>query len=246
MSVTQLRAVCFDIDDTLYSTSEFAARARRHAIEAMVHHGLRVSVEDAIAELTEVIGEFGSNHPHHYDRLLRRFPASALPPGSPILLVAAAVAAYHDTKFTDLHPFDGVTDTLDAIRRHTDLDLGIITEGLDIKQAEKLVRLEVLPWLNREAVFISDQVGISKPNVKLYQLACERMGVAPHEVMYVGDHPHKDVAPTKELGMTVVRFRSPGGKYATVEGVEEPDHEIHHFSELRTLLREYYGQTKLT
>lgn len=240
-----IRAICFDIDDTLYSTSAFAARARRHAIEAMVRHGLEVPVETAIAELTEVIGEFGSNHPHHYDRLLRRFPKATLPEGSPVLVVAAAVAAYHDTKFTDLKPFDGVHETLERLHARTDLQVGIITEGLAVKQAEKLVRLEVLPWLTRDAIFISDQVGISKPNIKLYQLACERMGLRPEEVLYVGDHPHKDVDPAKSIGMRVVRFRSPGGKYLNAESLSEPDHEIRAFPELLELLATHYGRTEL-
>src|SRR5262245_62192879 len=98
----KLRAVFFDVDDTLYSTTGFAASARRAAVEAMIEHGLKMSADDAYAELGEVIAEFGSNYPHHYDRLLRRLPHGALPDGNPAVLVAAAIGAYHDMKYTSL------------------------------------------------------------------------------------------------------------------------------------------------
>ena len=57
-AVATLRAIFFDIDDTLFSTSAFAARARRNAIQAMVLHGLQMEPEEALRELNEVIAEY--------------------------------------------------------------------------------------------------------------------------------------------------------------------------------------------
>jgi putative hydrolase of the HAD superfamily len=239
--MTKLRALFLDIDDTLYSTSEFAAAARRAALEAMIRHGLRISLDDAVAELAEVIAEFGSNYAHHYDRLLRRLPSEVIPPGNPAILVAAAVGAYHDTKYKSLFPFPDVPVVLARIAAATDLRIGVITEGLEIKQAEKLVRLDVTKWLARDAIFISDQIGISKPNRKLYLRACSEMDVLPSETMYVGDHPENDVAPAKSIGMVAVRHRWPGGRHAREEGTVKPDYEIRQFGDLLPILRDDFG-----
>jgi len=236
-----LRALFLDVDDTLYSTSEFAAAARRAAMDAMIRYGLRMRREDALAELHEVISEFGSNYPHHYDRLLRRLPPSVVPDVNPAILVAAAVSAYHDTKYRSLFPFRDVTDVLEKLRASTPLVIGIITEGLEIKQAEKLVRLGIVPMLHPRAIFISDQIGISKPNRKLYQRACEVVGVAAPEAMYVGDNPENDIAPAKALGMVAVRHRWQGGKHAHVEGSVPADFEIRSFHELLQILRDEFG-----
>ena len=46
-----LDVVLFDIDDTLYSTTEFAHHARRNAIQAMVGAGLDIGVEEGLTEL---------------------------------------------------------------------------------------------------------------------------------------------------------------------------------------------------
>ena len=238
--MTKLRALFLDVDDTLYSTSEFAATARRAAVDAMIRHGLKMSLDDAYAELSEVIAEFGSNYTNHYDRLLRRLPEGALPPGNPAILVAAAIGAYHDTKYRSLFPFRDVPEVLERLATSTKLTLGVITEGLEIKQAEKLVRLGITKYLAPEAIFISDQIGISKPNTKLYLRACRAIDVKPEEVMYVGDHPVNDIAPAKAIGMVAVRHRWQGGKHAREEGPVMPDHEIRGFQELIPILRDEY------
>jgi len=243
--MAKLRALFLDIDDTLYSTSEFAAAARRAALDAMIRHGLRISLEDAVAELSEVIAEFGSNYSNHYDRLLRRLPPEAIPPGNPAILVAAAVGAYHDTKYRSLFPFRDVADVLARLSKETKLVIGVITEGLEIKQAEKLVRLGLTPFLAREAIFISDQIGISKPNRKLYLRACASVGVPPQEAMYVGDHPLNDIWPAKSIGMVAVRHRWQGGRHAHEEGTVKPDYEIRGFQELIPILRDDYGFSEL-
>ncbi len=236
-----LKALFLDIDDTLYSTSEFAAVARRNAMEAMIGHGLDLPIEEAMAELYEVIAEFGSNYPFHYDRLLKRLPESRLPPGNRAILVAAAVSAYHDTKYRSLFPFRHVPEVLRSLHENTDLVVGVITDGLELKQAEKLVRLGVVDWLDRTAIFISDQIGISKPNTKLYQRACGAIGVEPTEAMHVGDHPENDIAAAHEIGMVTVRHRWQGGKHAARDGIVAPDYEIANFHDLSTILRSDFG-----
>jgi len=47
----ELKAVLFDIDDTLFSTSDFADHARRNAIRSMIQYGLRMDEEAAYREL---------------------------------------------------------------------------------------------------------------------------------------------------------------------------------------------------
>jgi putative hydrolase of the HAD superfamily len=231
-----LDAVFFDIDDTLCATTAFAQRARRNAVHAMIAAGL-VADEDAVfAELEDVIAEFSSNYEHHYDKLLLRLEPSALEHVNPALVVAAGVAAYHDTKFRELQPFGGARELLADLRR-AGRRVGVITHGLTVKQAEKLVRLGLVPHLDPEAIFISDQIGVAKSNPKLYQIALERTGVPASRAMYVGDNPANDVDPPHALGMRTCWARMID-RHAL--GSARPDHEIRSFAELRDLLVERY------
>jgi putative hydrolase of the HAD superfamily len=199
----KLKAVLFDIDDTLFSTTEFANRARRDAVEAMRRHGLRVPAEELLRELTEAIAEFGSNFEHHFDKLLLRLPRASLRGVNWSLVVAAAIVAYHDAKFTRLAPFEDVVPALERLSR-SDLLLGVITDGLEMKQAEKLIRLRVSGYFPPHAIFISDRIGISKPNPKLFKRACEALEVPPAQAIYVGDHPIKDIDGANKAGLVTV------------------------------------------
>jgi putative hydrolase of the HAD superfamily len=234
----ELRAVLFDIDDTLYSTTTFAEQARRHGAEALRRLGVAYPTNLLLREMEEIISEFSSNDARHYNRLLQRLPRRAIEGLNPAILVAGAVRAYHETKGTDLRPFPDVLPALRAIAR-TDLIRGVITAGLEIKQAEKLLRLGVYEWLTPSAIFISDQIGISKPNSKLYRRACDELGVHPSEAMYVGDNAPTDVDPPNAIGMITVLCRR-GGKHAGDAGRTRPRHGIRNFQELLTLLERTY------
>jgi len=234
-----LRAVLFDVDDTLFSTTEFARAARANAVRAMIAAGLDVPEAVVQKELDEVLVEFTSNYDHHYDQLLKRLRPKSLQSSNPALIVAAGVAAYHDTKFRELKPFPDVVPLLSALRA-AGLITGVITHGWTTKQAEKIVRLGLLPHLDRRAIFISDQLGVSKPNPKIYALALRDLGLQPAEAMYVGDSPSHDITPPKSLGMKAVWARR-ASRHKPSVGDAIPDHEVEDFTSLQAILREQYG-----
>ena len=235
----RLQAIFFDIDDTLYSTSEFAELARGAALDAMVAAGLQMDKEQLRVELDEVIHEFTSNYEHHFDKLLLRIPRKHYRGINPAVIVAAGVIAYHETKIRRLVPYEDAIEVIRLLSK-TDLTLGIITEGLAVKQAEKLVRMRVHPYVSPNAIFISNQLGISKPNPKIYQRACSDLNLKPSESMYVGDNPAHDLDPPREIGMITVRMRR-GGKHYDEQPKTPPDVEVQNFWDLLDYLRLNYA-----
>jgi putative hydrolase of the HAD superfamily len=191
-------------------------------------------------ELREVISEFSSNYEYHFDKLLLRLPRESYVGINPAILIASAVIAYHQTKMDELKPFPDAMACLEKLHR-TDIILGVITQGPTVKQAEKAIRLGIFEYISPSALFISDQIGIGKPNVKLFMRACREMDIWPLEAMYVGDNPTNDVDPPNQLGMSTVLLRREGSKYASVQGVTTPDHTIRNFGEFEEILHEHYG-----
>ncbi|HEY3321422.1 MAG TPA: HAD family hydrolase [Planctomycetota bacterium] len=222
-----LSLITFDIDDTLYSSTDFARLARENALKGMIQAGLKVDFNTAAGELEEVVTEFTSNDPHHLDRVLQRLPQAALDGINPAVLVAAGVVAYRDTVHTSLVPYE---DAVEAFKRlkAAGFRLGVVTQGLTVKQAEKIVRLKILPYLDKRAVFFSDQVGTSKSNPKFFLRAAERFDVRPSACMHVGDRPDRDIDPANKAGwLTVLNRRS--GRYHERPGVTPPAYTIHNF-----------------
>ena len=116
MEQGKLDAIFFDIDDTLFSSSGFAYRARSRSVEAMIAYGLKVEEERVHSLIREIIGEHDSNFQFQFDEALKRLPPESYEPVNPAIIVSAAIAAYHDTKFKELRPFDDVTPTLQRLR----------------------------------------------------------------------------------------------------------------------------------
>lgn len=234
-----LDAILFDIDDTLFSTTVFADKARRAAIDAMVRAGLRADRSDALRELDEVLAEFSSNYGNHFDKVVDRLPPEASEGVNKAVLVAAGVVAYHDTKWRELQVHDDVYEVLKWLAG-TRLVRGIISAGITVKQAEKLVRLKLLEFLSPQAIFFTDQVGFSKPNPKLYRRVLQRLKLEPGRCMYVGDNPTHDIDPCNQEGWYTVRVRR-SGRHSTESGRTQPHWEIRDFFELRQLLRDEFG-----
>ena len=236
-----LDAIFFDIDDTLFSTSVFAEKARRAAVEAMVRVGLKANRELLLKELREVVTEFSANYDRHFDKLLLRLPKEAIAGVNPSIVVASGMVAYHDTKFRELKVYDDVYEVLKALA-DTDLIRGIISAGLTVKQSEKILRLHIYEFLSPDAIFVTDQIGISKPNPKLYQRVLSSLELEPSRTMYVGDNPKHDVDPCNELGMITVWNRR-SGRHSRMQGATEPTYTIRDFYELRDILRTDFGVT---
>jgi putative hydrolase of the HAD superfamily len=234
-----LDAIFFDIDDTLFSTTVFADKARRAAIDAMLRAGLQASREACLKELEEVIAEFTSNHGNHFDKVVQRLPPIASRGLNPAVLVAAGVVAYHETKWRELQVYDDVYEVLRWLSER-DIIRGVISAGWTIKQAEKLIRLQIYDFLTPNAIFFTEQIAISKPNPKLYRRVISSLGLAPERVMYVGDNPTHDIDPAKAEGLITVRSQR-AGRYAAAEGSSTADYAVRDFYELRDILQADFG-----
>lgn len=234
---TSLKVVFFDIDDTLYSTTEFTRLARMNAVRAMIEAGLRVDEFRAFEELNKVTQEFGSNYERHYDELITRLNVQS--EVSKSIIIAAGVVAYHDAKVKELKPFPDVEWALSVLSKNKKLKLGIISDGITLKQIEKIIRLGLLKYFNKSAMFFTEEMGIRKPNPLLFTRACEYLHIAPKEAMYVGDHPKHDIDAANEAGIITV-FYQRGGKYAFDEGKSEPSATIRDMMQLVSLLKERY------
>lgn len=192
-------------------------------------------------ELQEVLEEFTSNYPSHFDKVIQRLPPEASAGLNRAVLVAAGVVAYHETKWRDFRVYDDAWEVLSWLAS-TDLVRGIISAGLSVKQAEKIIRLNIRDFLTPNAIYFTEQVGISKPNPKLYKRVMEDQRLEPGTVMYVGDSPIHDIDPANQVGMLTVRCQR-GGRWAGQQGQTTPDHEITDFHQLRRLLEDEFGVT---
>jgi putative hydrolase of the HAD superfamily len=189
----KIKWVFFDIDDTLFNSSELALRARKNAIRAMIRAGLDADEDEAYARLMRIIKKRGTNYDHHYDELMEHYGERN------DRYIAAGVVAYHDTKRAYLNAFPEVLPTLlELNRKHK---LGIISNGKGVKQWEKLIRMGLQHFFDE--VFISGVMGVEKPDTVMFEKALKEAGCKAEEAVMVGDKD-SDILPAKKLGMKTI------------------------------------------
>lgn len=231
-----IKAVLFDLDDTLVDTTKLAEMARRNAIENMIRHGLPVDFDTAYNELLELINEYGSNFNRHFDYLLRRLELPQNPKW-----VASGVIAYHNTKFAYLRSVRGARKVLLDLKREGYI-LAVVTDGDPIKQWEKILRLELDDFF--DDVFISDYLGVRKPHPKIFKRALKKLGVRPEEAVMVGDRLYSDIYGAKRVGMKTIWFRY--GKYRDkeLEYLDYADFAVDSLEEVPKIVRGLNNEEK--
>ncbi|WP_321421199.1 TIGR02253 family HAD-type hydrolase [uncultured Methanobacterium sp.] len=195
-----IKAVFFDIDDTLYDTSGFAKRARKAALQAMIDAGLPLSQQEAYLLLRKIIKEKGSNYDKHFNILTKRVMGEEKP-----LLIALGMITYHNVKFALLRLFPDTMSTLIYLKK-SNYQLGVISNGLTIKQWEKLIRLGLYHFFDE--VVTSQEAGSEKPDLEIFQLALDRMGCQAEESIMVGNKFSEDILGATKAGMSAILVNS--------------------------------------
>lgn len=102
----------------------------------------------------------------------------------------------------------GALALLQALKPHC--RIGIVTNNRTAEQVEKLEFLEMTSLV--EALVTSEEVGVPKPNPRIFEVALQRLEARPEETVLVGDNWHADVLGALASGIRPVwlnRFGAP-------------------------------------
>jgi len=94
-------------------------------------------------------------------------------------------------------PMEGLYTFLDAVGKR--VPMGIITNGSEITQTNKMDALGIRGYF--QTILISGACAMAKPDARIYQLACEQIGVAPQDAVFVGDHFVNDIEGAENAGL---------------------------------------------
>jgi FMN phosphatase YigB (HAD superfamily) len=213
-----LRAVTFDFWNTLIEppADAFAVRARRLAgwLRADEDAVLRVLVEGF--ELHDAAWRAGEawGPGRMAAMLVDRFRPDGLDVERVRELVETSAAEAGE------RAMPGAVETVRALRR-AGLRLGVVCDaGFSPGYVLRgfLERAGLREHFEPAALTFSDEVGVYKPDPRIFEVTLHALGAAPAEAAHVGDLRFTDIAGARAVGMRTVRFR--GHADDTADGPE--------------------------
>lgn len=211
-----LQAIFFDVGNTLLRPHPSVAHVVREILIDEGHcHDL-----DAIEPLMPLVDAYYEDRYREDDTFwTSEEETSAVWVGMYSLLVnrlgidveASRIARRVYDEFGDPGRWALYTDVAPAFDRLRDrgLALGLISNW--DRRLERLVG--GLGLCDRLDVVVSSAaVGLRKPDPRIFELACERIGVDPSCCVHVGDHVYADVLGARAVGMTPVLIDRHGGE----------------------------------
>ena len=213
----RVRAVVFDLDDTLVPQGPWLAGAWSAVAEAgsVVGRALGIAVDaGALEQALLADAAAGSARGGIIDR--------AVAAVAPDLPVAPLIAAFRSFRAPSLAPYEGVVAALERCREV--VPVGLVSDGDPDIQRAKLAAAGLDGAF--DAVVLSDELGreYRKPHPLPFTTMLETLGTDPDEAAFVGDRPDKDIAGAAAVGMVAVRVRT--GEYADAPDVVAPDADV--------------------
>lgn len=210
-----IRAVLFDLDDTLMDHQSAADRAVVHWAETMGVHG----------DPDELAGRWTQVSNRHYTRFQQREISAPeqqrarvrdFLPHLDLRSDADAQAAFDAYVRLYRAAWTAFPDAVPALQRArcARLRVGMLTNGEEAFQRAKMIRGHLATYVD---VFVaSSTLPWSKPDARAFQAACDQLGSEPASTLMVGDSLTNDVYGARSAGLPAVLLDR-GGRHADID-----------------------------
>ena len=203
-----IKAIIFDLDNTLLDFIKMKQFAVKVAITAMNEAGLHVDEKTAYQDIFDLYMEKGWENQQVFDDYLTQTTGEVSHK-----ILAAGIVSYRRAREATLLVYPNVNKTLIQLIK-MGIKLAVVS---DAPSREAWMRLY---YLNLHHVFdpvlTFDDTGVRKPSPKPFKLALKGLNVKPEEALMIGDWPERDVVGAGQIGMKTV-FARYGDTFDTID-----------------------------
>jgi len=188
-----IKAVLFDLDNTLIDFMTMKRKSCEAAVEAMVAAGLKEKKSTVTEILFELYDKHGIEYGMIFQELLKKLMGKV-----DYRILAEGIVAYRRAQASYMRPYPNAKKTLIALRS-AGIRLGIVSDAPSVNAWIRLVELGIQDFF--DAIVTFHDTGERKPSPLPFRMALDRLGVSPGECLFVGDWVERDIAGAKALGM---------------------------------------------
>lgn len=225
-----IKAVVFDLDNTLVDFMAMKRQAIDAAINAMSDAGLKLSAEDIRKRINAIYAERGIEFQSVFDQLLFDEFSKV-----DYKILCSGVIAYRRAREAALTPYPHVFLTLNELIK-LNLKLGVVS---DAPTKEAWMRLCYLNFHHIfDAVVTYDDTRERKPSPGPFKEVLRRLDVSPTESLMVGDWAERDVVGAAQVGMKTV-FARYGDTFGTL--VSNANYEVDDIRQVVDIVKKENG-----
>ena len=194
-----IKAIIFDLDNTLVDFMLLKTRAVDAAIYAMIDAGLNISYEDALKRINDIYSREGIEYQQVFDIMLIDLYGRV-----DYKMISSGIVAYRTAREAALKPYPGVVPTLMTLIK-MGLKLAVVS---DAPAKEAWLRLSYLGFQHFFDVDITfDDSQERKPSPVPFNMALDKLGLKANECLMIGDWAERDMVGGKTVGMKTVFAR---------------------------------------
>jgi len=187
-----IRAILFDIDNTLIDFFNFKNKCVDAALDAMIKAGLKIEREKAEKILRDIHKEFGMEYKLIFQEFLKRATGKM-----DYRILSHGLIAYRNARASYLTPYAGVKSTIEKLKKK--YKIAVISDAPKPKAWLRIVLIGIDDLV--DAVITFDDTNKKKPHPLPFRKALEKLKVSPNEVLMVGDSISRDMKGAKALGI---------------------------------------------
>ena len=234
-----IKAVFFDLDETLCDSDTAWNIAVTETFQRLCEHASNVSEDTITAAWTKVhqklFQQLDAGKCSMAEVRDSRFPCLFKELDLPIDKAMEELSAFFCSRYlTSLRLYEDVTVLEELHAYH----VGIITNGAhDDHTDSQLSKVQHLGLSERiQSLTISGEIGVRKPNLEIFEVACERADVLPEEAIFIGDSVQNDIVGANRAGITSVLINRKSDVLIPKTTDEQPDYTISNLHEILSCL----------
>jgi HAD superfamily hydrolase (TIGR02253 family) len=189
----KIRAVVFDLDNTLLDFWGAKTTSINASINAMIRAGLNMNKKKAMKVLMDLYDVYGIEHKEILQKFLMKTQKKI-----DMKILSAGIVAYREIQAHYHKPYPNVADVMKELKKRK-YKLGVISDAPLLKLWLRMTEARLTDYF--DVVVSSEESGKTKPSSAPFVMALNKLKVRPEQVLYVGDNPRRDIKGAKNLGM---------------------------------------------
>ncbi len=205
-----VKAVIFDLDNTLCNSTVVIENSLRNIFIKNLKYFPNKSVEDLISINIKTFEKLISDPNVPLSAAIIRvwfevFEQLQIKP--PLKIILQLIEHIRSETNKKVRLIDGTLELINHLKSK-DIKIGILTNGIFIDQAEKLVKLKLDGFV--DYLVTSDMCASNKPDPKIFKYILNKMRVSPDQVLMIGDDIVADIKGANNLGIKTIYLKNGG------------------------------------